>query len=191
MSKSIKPNTEVFQYAIRYLPTGKYLKKTPGSSFYETDIPSVYVSPKVAKKSLENEGRWLSRYDPKDCEIVKFRLIMEEVKEPTPEEIEYNKKLKNLQMLRKVLGEILWEEIESERGKSEIFRLIRHLDNVPVSTGNSLHCYDEVHKTSQGTFQLVWSHDQDTSEAPMSISRAVDYNWDDKIQELKTKYGIG
>lgn len=189
MSKSIKPNTEVFQYAIRYLPTGKYLKKTPGSSFYETDIPSVYVSPKVAKKSLENEARW-GRYKPEDCEIVKFRLIMEEVKEPTPEEIEYEKELKNLQMLRKVLGEVQWEEVESERGRWELFRFIKHLDNKPVSEGSSLHCYDEVHKNSQGTFQLVWSHEQSRDEMPMSISRAVDYNWDDRIKQLKFKYGI-
>ena len=189
MSKSIKPNTEVFQYAIRYLPTGKYLKKTPGSSFYETETPSVYNSAKVAMKSLENEARW-GRYKPQDCEIVKFRLIMEEVKEPTPAELEYQNELKNINTLRKVLGEVKWIEVESERGKSEIFSLILHLDNVPVSSGHSLHCYVEVHKNHQGTFQLVWSNDQSKDEIPMSISRATDYNWDDKIKELKLKYGI-
>ena len=189
MSKSIKPNTEVFQYAIRYLPTGKYLKKTPGSSFYETDIPSVYVSPKVAKKSLENEARW-GRYKPEDCEIVKFRLIMEEVKEPTPAELEYQEELKNINMLRRVLGDVKWEEVESERGKWELFRYIQHLDNTPASKGSSLHCFDEVHKTSQGTFQLAWSNDQSRDEMPLSISRAVDYNWDDRIMQLKLKNGI-
>lgn len=189
MTKSIVPNKEVFQYAIRHIPTGKYLKKTPGSSFYETDIPSVYNSPKVAMKSLENDSRW-GRFKPQDCEIVKFRLIMEEVKEPTPEEIEYEKELKNLQMLRKVLGEIQWEEINSERGKWEIFKFIKHLDNEPFSSGNSLHCYDEVHKNSHGTFKLVWTVDQSKNDIPMSISRAVDYNWDERIKHLKLKYGI-
>lgn len=189
MSKSIKPNTEVFQYAIRYLPTGKYLKKTPGSSFYETETPSVYNSAKVAMKSLENDARW-GRFKPEDCEIVKFRLIMEEVKEPTPEQIEYEKELKDLTFRRKVLGEQRWEEVESERGRSEIFRFIRHLDLVPVSSGDSLHCHDEVHKTGQGTYQLVWTHDQSKDELPVSISRAIEYNWEEQFKALKLKYGI-
>ena len=189
MSKSIKPNTEVFQYAIRYLPTGKYLKKTPGSSFYETETPSVYNSAKVAMKSLENEARW-GRYKPQDCEIVKFRLIMEEVKEPTPEEIAYEAELKELNFRRKVLGEQRWEEIESERGKWEIFRYINHLGNQPISVGDSLHCRDQVYKTSQGTYQLLWTHDQPKDEVPMSISRAIDYNWDEQVERLKEKYGI-
>ena len=190
MTKSIKPNTEVFQYAIRYIPTGRYLKKSPGSSFYETDIPSVYVSPKVAKKSLENEARW-GRYRSEDCEIVKFRLIMEEVKELTAEEMEYEKGLKNLQLLRKVLGEVKWEEVESDHDKCEVFQFIKNLNKKPISVENSFHCYSEVHKIFNGTFQMVWTNEQSVVEIPMSISRAVDYNWDDKIQELKTKYGIG
>ncbi len=189
MSKSIVPNKEVFQYAIRYLPTGKYLKKTPGSSFYETEIPSVYVSAKVAMKSLENEARW-GRYKPEDCQIVKFRLIMEEVKEPTPEEIEYEAELKNLNMLRRVLGETRWEEVESERGKWEIFNFINTQRLEPISVGNSLHCHDQVYETLNGKYQLLWTHGEAKDEVPMSICRAVDYNWDDKIKELKLKYGI-
>ena len=189
MTKSIVPNKEVFQYAIRYIPTGRYLKKTPGHSFYETDIPSVYNSPKVATKSLENESRW-GRYKVEDCEIVKFRLIMEEVKEPTPEEIEYEKELKNLNFLRRLNGETRWEEVESERGRWEIFNYINTLKLEPISVGNSLHCHDQVYETPNGKYQLLWSHDEAKDEVPMSISRAVDYNWDDKIKELKLKYGI-
>ena len=190
MTKSIVPNKEVFQWAIRHLPTGKYLKKTPGHSFYTTDIPSVYNSPKVAMKSLENESKWNHLCKPEDCQIVKFRLIMEEVKEPTAEEIEFQKELKSINSLRKVLGETRLEEIGSSQQKCEMFRVIKHLDNMPVSTGSSLHCYDEVYKTRHGTFQLIWEHGQDTNECPISISQIIDYNWDDKIQELKLKYGI-
>lgn len=190
MSKSIKPNTEVFQYAIRYLPTGKYLKKRPGYSFYETDIPSVYVSAKVAMKSLADCAKWASKYKPEDCEIVKFRIIMEEVKELSENEIAYEEELKKLNLQRKILGEIHWEEVTSERQKLEIFHYIEHADVFPISTGESLHCYDKVYKVSHGTYQFVWSHDQDKYEMPISISRAVDHNWDEKIRLLKHKYGI-
>ena len=189
MSKSIVPNKEVFQYGIRYLPTGRWLKKTPGHSFYETDIPSVYVSAKVALKSLENESRY-GRYKVEDCEIVKFRLIMEEVKEPTQAELEYEKELKSLNLLRKVIGEETWQEVESERAKFEIIRFVRHLGNNPISYGNSLHCYDEVYQTSNGKYQFVWTMDQSRDEAPASVSRAIPNNWDDKIKQLKFKYGI-
>ena len=189
MSKSIVPNKEVFQYAIRYLPTGRYLKKRPGYSFYETDIPSVYTSSKVAMKSLEHAAAY-SRYKPEDCEIVKFRLIMEEVKEPTPEEIEYEKELKRLNMARAALGEIRWDEIESERGKDEVYRYVKHLGNYPISKGHSLHCYEEVYETYDGKYLFLWTNDQNTDYIPMSISRAIDYNWDEKIKELKLKYGI-
>lgn len=189
MTKSIVPNKDVFQYAIRYLPTGKYLKKTPGRLFFETDIPSVYNSPKVAMSSLTNESKW-GRFKPEDCEIVKFRLIMEEVKEPTKEELEFQKELKNLEIARKSVGEVHWEEITSERGKWEIFNLINHLDKPAISFGDSLHCHEQVYENFQGKFQLIWSHDQPKDGLPMSISRGIDYNWDDKIQELKLKYGI-
>ena len=189
MSKSIVPNKEVFQYGIRYLPTGRWLKKTPGHSFYETDIPSVYNSPKVAKKSLENDARW-GRYKVEDCEIVKFRLIMEEVKEPTPEEIEYEKELKSLNLLRRVIGEHRWEEVESERAKWEIFNYINSQLLDPISTGNSLHCHDQVYETPNGKYQLLWTHDQPKDEVPASISRAIPNDWDTKIKALKFKYGI-
>lgn len=189
MSKSIVPNKEVFQYGIRYLPTGKYLKKSAGTCFYETDIPSVYNSPKIAMNSLSNEARW-GRFKPEDCEIVKFRLIMEEVKQPTPAEIAFQEELTDIEMARKVVGEVHWEEIESERGKWEIFNLINHLDKPAKSFGDSLHCHEQVYENNEGMFKLLWSHDQPKDSLPMSISRGIDYNWDDKIQELKLKYGI-
>lgn len=190
MAKSIVPGKEVFQYAIRYLPTGRYLKRTSGSSFYETDIPACYNSPKVAKTSLETSFKFYKRFDPQNCEIVKFRLWMEEVKEPTPEEIEYEKELKNLQLFRKLTGEIEWSEIQSERGKWEMFRWLRHLDLVPIEEGDSLHCFDKKYKTSDGYFLLVWEHGQKEDDMPISISRGVEYNWDKRFQELKDKYGI-
>ncbi len=188
MTKSIIPNKEVFQWAIRHKPTGKYLKKTPGSSFYETDIPSVYNSPKVAMNSLVNDSRW-GRFKPDDCEIVKFRLIMEEVKEPTQEEIDFEKELKRLNLARRSIGEVHWEEISSERGAWEIYSLIKHLDLQPIHVGDSLHCHSKRYQTSQGVYEFIWT-DSKISERPDSISRGIDYNWDDKIQELKLKYGI-
>jgi hypothetical protein len=190
MSKSIAPGKEVFQFGIRHLPTGRWLKKTPGHSFYLTDIPSVYNSAKVAKKSVENESVYNPLCHDGKTEIVKFRLIMEEVKEPTEEELAYEAELKELNFRRKVLGEQRWEEIQSERGKWEIFRYINHLGNQPISVGDSLHCHDQVYKTSQGTYQLLWTHDQHKDEVPMSISRAIDYNWDEQVERLKEKYGI-
>lgn len=188
MPKSIRPGVEVFQYAIRHKPTGKYLKKTSGSSFYETDIPAVYNSPKVALRSLENASKW-SRHKVADCEIVKFRLIMEEVKEPTPAEIEYEKELKSLNLLRKVIGEHRWEEVEGERAKWEIFNFITNAHLEPISSGSSLHCFDEVYETKQCKYQLLWTHGQ-KDEMPASISRSIPNNWDEKIKALKFKYGI-
>lgn len=190
MAKSIAPGKDVFQYAIRYLPTGKYLKRYSGSSFFETDIPACYNSPKVAMKSLETSFKYLKRYDPKDCQIVKFVLRMEEVKEPTPEEIEYEKELKILQQIRAISGEIEWSDIEGERGQWETFRWLKHLDLVPYEEGSGLFCFDKKFKTSNGYFHLIWEHCQKEDELPISISRGVEYNWDLRIQELKDKYGI-
>jgi hypothetical protein len=115
---------------------------------------------------------------------------MEEVKEPTPEEIEFEKELRNLEIARKSVGEVYWEEVRSQKGRELIFGYVRHFGPVPVSEGDSLHCHDKVFKTGKDTYQFVWAHTQSLDEFPMSISRGVDYNWDDKIKELRLKYAM-
>lgn len=190
MSRSIVPNKEVFQYAIRYLPTGKYLKKTPGSSFYETDIPGCYNSAKVAARSLATSFEYLKRYDPKDCEIVKFRLFMEEVKELSKKEVECEKEISKITQLREVLGETCWEVIENWQDAHAIFSYVQHLDNRHVDENITLHGHIKTFKTAKGLFQFVWSHNQKHNEAPVSILEGTDYNWDRKIEELKKQHGM-
>lgn len=189
MSRSIVPGKDIFQYAIRYLPTGKYLRKG-AYSFSETDIPACYVSEKVAAASIENNFKRYGKYNPKYCKIVKFVLRMEEVKEQTEEEIEYQKELTKIETLRKVLGEHRWEEIEETEKKNEIYLLIRHLNDCPISRGCSLHCSHEDYQTRQGVFRLMWCGSETKDHMPGSISEKVDYNWQKQIQDLKDKYGI-
>ena len=190
MPKSIRPGVEVFQYAIRHKPTGKYLKKIAGSTFYETDIPAVYNSPKVALRSLENQSKWgLCKYKVADCEIIKFRLIMEEVKEPTKQELDYANELKNLQAVHKIAGEFEWTEVEGEHLKREIYYCVKHLDALPIKKSNSLHCYSEQYQTFQGTFEFTWIVNS-TSEMPDLIMRGTPIDWERKYVDLKKKYRI-
>jgi hypothetical protein len=189
MSKSIAPGKEVFQFGVRHKPTGRWLKKTPGYSFYLTDIPSVYNSAKVAQKSVDNESKYNHLCKPGDTEIVKFRLFMEEVKEPTQQEIDYAKELKDLQTAHKIIGELEWTEVKGERGRWEIYSFVKHLDILPMKKGDSLHCSSERYQTSQGIFEFTWI-DNKMSEMPDLIMRGNPIDWERKYDDLKKKHGI-
>jgi hypothetical protein len=114
---------------------------------------------------------------------------MEEVKEPTPQEIEYAKELKDLQTAHKIIGNLEWTEVKGERGRWEIYSYVKHLDILPIKDGSSLHCNSERYQTSQGIFEFTWI-DGKMSEMPDLIMRGNPIDWERKYDDLKKKHGI-
>lgn len=192
MTKSIRPGVEVFQYAIRYKPTGKYLKKTPGSPFYETDIPAVYNSPKVALRSLENESK-RGRYKVADCEIVKFRLIMEEVKEPLYVEPENRKlaenKLLKTKFLYSLRGDFQMVEISDEHLRNQVFAAIESNKVSAISQSHSTHCYSQTYKID-GIGEVKLTYATNGVSYPVSIVLKTPTNLKQKIEDLEKELGI-
>lgn len=192
MPKSIRTGVEVFQYAIRFKPTGKYLKKTPGSSFYETDIPAVYNSPKVALRSLENESKW-GRYKVADCEIVKFRLIMEEVKEPPlvkPKNCELTElKLLKTKFLYSLHGDFQMVEISDEHLRNQVFAAIESAKASEISKSYSTHCYSQTYKID-GIGEVELTYEFNGVSYPISITLKTPTNLKQKIEDLEKELGI-